>query len=206
MARLARYAQTVFASNATSNQIAQYGSLVATTPTLYSGATITPAIVQGLSQFASGWFGAAISTTLGYSPTMEDRNALDYLWSYQAAYVLQLGIPEWDAGTTYYIGSIAQNGVGTLYNSKINTNLNNALSNGTDWSAPFFAGVITPNVLPYASGMTVGVGSLTWPNLTIGNSQTVTVPTGASLVGITTFSVTGTGSLQTTGTGTIRIL
>lgn len=130
MARLTRYTQSVFGSTATSNQMAQYGSLAAGTPLLYSGSTITPAIVQALSNYSSGWFAAVEGA---YSPAIEDQNSLDFLETYQLSYLMQLGVPEWDAGTTYYLGSLAQNGSGVIYRSLTNTNLNNALTVTASW-------------------------------------------------------------------------
>lgn len=204
MARLARYTQNLFASTATTNQIAEFGSLAAGSPARYSGSTITPAIVQTLSNYLSGWFAAVEGA---YSPAIEDENALDYLFSYQLSYMLQLGIPEWSSTTTYYAGSIVQDGIGTLYVSIQNTNLNNALTVGTFWAAPPLPGVIVPNAVPYAAGMTLVSGqSMTWAYMQIGSGQTVVVPSGASLIGITSIVLTGTAVLQATGTGVIRAL
>jgi hypothetical protein len=130
MSRLSRYTQQIFGSGAGSNQIAEFGSLAAASPATYSGTTITPTIVQSLSNYLSGWFGAVIG---GNSPAIEDMNAICYLYAYQLAYVMQLGIAEWDAGTTYYVGSIAQDGTGNIYASLTNSNTNNALSSTANW-------------------------------------------------------------------------
>lgn len=103
MTRLARYTQQVFGSQAGSNQMAEYGSLVASPPgNLYSGTTITPAIVQGLSNYLQGQY-AALSGA--YSPTIQDHNSLFYLFAYQLAYLMNSGIAEWDSGTTYSTGN-----------------------------------------------------------------------------------------------------
>jgi hypothetical protein len=110
--------------------MAEFGSFAASSPATYSGATITPAIVQALSQYASGWFSAIVGAN---SPCLEDWNALCYLFGYQLSYLMMLGVPEWDSGTTYYAGSIAQDGSGNLYVSLTNSNLNNALSSSSNW-------------------------------------------------------------------------
>jgi hypothetical protein len=130
MARLTRYTQKLFGSSAGSNEMAEFGSLAAGTPARYTGATITPDIIQTLSNYLVGWLGAVIGEN---SPAIEDMNSLCYLFSYQLSYLLQLGVPEWIATTTYYIGSIASDGAGNLYSSLTNANLNNALSDATNW-------------------------------------------------------------------------
>lgn len=204
MSRLARFTQKLFGSTAGIDQIAEFGSLAASTPATYSGSTITPAIIQALGNYLEGWFGATLGEN---SQTIEDLNALCYLFSYQLAEIFQAGIAEWDAGTTYYIGSLVQSGSGVIYNSLTNTNLNNAITDGTHWGAPLFPGAAIPNTLPYAAGFTAQANeSLMWPNLAIGTSQTVVVPSTASLIGITKIVVSGTGLLQATGTGTIRVI
>lgn len=130
MARLSRYTQQIFGSSAGANQMAEYGSYAAGSPVTYSGSTITPAIVQTLSNYLTGWFGAIVGAN---SPAIEDMNALCYLYAYQIAYLMQLGVAEWDSGTTYYAGSICQDGNGNLFVSLTNSNTNNALTNSTYW-------------------------------------------------------------------------
>lgn len=204
MSRLLRYTQQIFGSSAATDQMAEYGSLAAGTPLRYSGSTITPAIVQGLSEYLSGWFSATIGVN---SPAIEDMNSLCYLYAYQLAYSFQIGVPEWDSATTYYIGSIAQDSAGTLYSSKTNTNLNNPLVNGSDWQSPNLPGIITPNAVPYSAGMTLNANqSLMWPYMQIRSGQTVIVPSNAQLIGISSIVLTGTAILQATGTGIIKII
>lgn len=199
MARLTRYTQQVFASNAGANQIAEYGSLANTTPARYSGSTITPAIVQTLSQYLSGWTSAVVASN---SPAIEDMNALCYLFAYQLSYILQAGIPEWDSGTTYFIGDIVQNGSGTTYVSLTNTNLNNALTDPTNWGTPLQNGTLTPNSLPTSNTVTTG-NTLTWPNLTIPSGLTLTINSGANFVGINPVTVASGGTFTINGTSTI---
>lgn len=129
MALLTRSTQKVFGSTAGINQIAEFGSLANGTPATYSGSTISPAIVQTLSQYLSGWFSAVIGAN---SPPMEDLNALFYLLSYQLAYLFQEGIPEWDSATTYALGSYV-NVAGILYVSLQTNNTGNATSSVTWW-------------------------------------------------------------------------
>jgi hypothetical protein len=110
--------------------MAEFGSLAASAPLTYSGTTITPAIVQTLSNYLSGWFSAIVGAN---SPAIEDMNAICYLFAYQLSYLMGLGVAEWDAGTTYYAGSICQDGNGNLFVSLTNTNLNNALTSAANW-------------------------------------------------------------------------
>ena len=125
MAKLTRYTQQIFGSNASTGQIAQFGSLAGGTPLTYSGSTATPTLIQAAGAFINGWFSAVVGS---YSPAIEDMNALFWLLSYQIAYMMQEGIPEWDAGTTYYVGSLVNDGSGNIYKSLTNNNLNNAVS------------------------------------------------------------------------------
>lgn len=127
MARLSRVTQTIFASLAGLDQIAEFGSLAQGSPTF----TTDPAAAQ-TATFAAGWFSAVLGNN---SPAMEDTNALFFVITYQLAYLMQLGVPEWNSTTTYYIGSLAQDGAGKIYVSRTDNNLNNALSSATNWKA-----------------------------------------------------------------------
>lgn len=200
MSRLTRYTQQIFASTAAAAQIAEFGSFANGTPTTYSGSTITPAIVQTLSQYLSGWFTA---TEGALSPAIEDMNALQYLFSYQLAYLLQAGIAEWDAGTTYYIGDLVQNGSGTTFVSLINTNLNNALSTA-NWGTPPSNGTLTSNTLS-GSQVVMSGNTLNWPNLTIPTGLTLTINSGAYFLSqsLTHITVASGGTLTILGTAKI---
>jgi len=172
--RLTRYTQLLFGSSASANQMAEFGSFAnsyPTVPTRYSGSTITPTIIQTLAQFLDGWSSAVIA---GNAPAIEDMNSLFFLCFYQLYYVLQLGIPEWDSGTTYYIGSIVQDGSGNQFVSLTNTNLNNLITDATNWK-PQGAGVVTVT----ASTALTSVNNVVRSNSTSG-SLTQTLPAVAS--------------------------
>ncbi len=148
MSKLTRFTQYLFGSGAGSNEMAEFGSLAAASPTRYSGATVTPALIQALhaSNFGTGWFGAVIG---GNSPAIEDMNALCYLFAYQIAYIMQEGISEYDSLTTYYIGSYV-NVSGILYRSKIDNNTGNTpSSNPSDWEQ--VANGLSPTVQKFTS-------------------------------------------------------
>jgi hypothetical protein len=128
MAKLPRYTAQVFGTTAGSNQMSEFGSLAAGTPAEYSGTTITPTIVQALSAFQSGWYSAVLGQN---SPTIQDMNSLFYLTTYQSAYILEMGIGEYDSGTTYYQYSVCQYN-GTLYQAN-QTSTGNLPTSTTYW-------------------------------------------------------------------------
>jgi len=130
MAKLSRYTQLIFGSSAGINQMAKFGSLAAGSPARYSGSTITPTLIQALTNYLDGWFSAVEGL---YSPAIEDMNALFYLAFYQLTYLMQQGVPEYDSGTTYYTGSLCMSN-GYIFVSLANNNLGNALSDKTKWS------------------------------------------------------------------------
>lgn len=142
MAKILRTTQKQFGGTAGGNQIAKFGSLAAGSPVRYSGSTATAANVQALNNFLNGWFDAVIGSN---SPTIEDMNALFWLAFYQICYIMQAGVPEWDAATTYYIGSIVSDGIGNLYSSTTDANVNNVVTDGTHWQS--VGGVISTNIV-----------------------------------------------------------
>jgi hypothetical protein len=125
MAKITRKNQKIFGQNALSGQIGVFGSLAAGSP----ATTTDPETIQSLSNYLAGWFSGVVGSN---SPAIEDVNALAYLYSYQLAYLMQAGIPEYNANTTYYIGSFVQS-AGVIYQSITDNNISNAVSNGTYW-------------------------------------------------------------------------
>ena len=126
MSKILRKNQKIFGSTAGLNQIAEFGSLAAGTPTF----TTDPEMIQALGNYLTGWFGAVIG---GNSPAIEDMNALCYLFAYQLSYVMQAGIPEYNAATPYYIGSMVTDGANGVYISNTNNNTGNALTSVANW-------------------------------------------------------------------------
>lgn len=213
MARLSRYTQLLFASLAGTNQIAEFGSLFAGSPQRYDGSTVTPALVQAISNYLDGWESAAIG---GNAPAIEDMNAICYLFSYQLAYLMQTGIAEWDSATTYYIGDVAQDGAGNFYVSVTDSNLNNALSSTTNWKSGMNNVFTTLGDLAYsaANGVPTRLAGPTGANRYFlsstgsGSAATAPVwtlakqPTQTILSNITATNITGT---YTPPTGCVRI-
>lgn len=140
MARLTRVPAKVFASTAnTSTDIGQFGSAKSGTK-VYTGDVAT---IQALPAYEDGWADAVL-TGRNY-PTMQEFNGLLKVMSYQTAYTMQEGIPEYDASTVYFNGSVikaldADNKV-VLYQSIVNNNLGNPLSDTTKWELVQLGGV-----------------------------------------------------------------
>lgn len=125
MGRLNRYTQKLFGSSAAAGEVGVFGSLAAGAP----AATTNPETIQSLAQYLGGWFDAIVGNK---NFAIEDRNALDFLFAYQLGYLMQSGIPEYDAETDYHIGQVC-NVAGVLYVSVADNNLNQAVSDATKW-------------------------------------------------------------------------
>ena len=138
MAKVPRRTAVLFGTQAADNQVAAaFGDFANGTPATTSGPAADPTLIQSLIIWAQGWFNAVVADN---APTTEDMNAICLVFAWQIYYMLQTGIPEWDAGTNYFTGSVAQDGAGNVYVSLIDNNLNNALSDGAAWTPGFAAG------------------------------------------------------------------
>lgn len=158
MARLNRIEAKIFASNAGADQIAKFGSLAASAPAFTTDADEA----QSLSQFLSGWFSAVIG---GNSPCIEDMNALFYVITYQIAQIMQSGVPEYNAATTYYSGQMCSDGAGTIYVSLVDDNIGNALTDSTKWRT--FIGGKEQTLI--STGAIAPTSQMVWANATSGN-------------------------------------
>lgn len=128
MAKLNRIFQRLFGSTGSSGDFGKFGSLAAGSPEF----TQDPDEIQSLTAWLQGWGNATIAD---YRPALEDMNSLCYLAFYQICYLLQQGIPEYDASTTYYLNSFVQIN-GQIYRSLENDNIGNApASSPTKWSS-----------------------------------------------------------------------
>lgn len=129
MAKIVRSTQKIFGVNAAQNQITEFGSIKAGAP-VYSQnvANIQTAAFEG------GWSDALQDD---YAPYRQDRNAVDLVTTSQLAYLFQEGVPEWDAGTVYYKGSLAKVTTSAvsvqLYMSKVDNNTANYF-NTDNWT------------------------------------------------------------------------
>ncbi|AWI10325.1 hypothetical protein [Ereboglobus luteus] len=140
---LGRKTQKIFASAAEPNSIAVFGSLanpptasdpekkIASTEIEASGGnemfTDDPDKIQN-EAYEKGWSAAVVSDD---SPALEDMNALFYLITRQLAYIMQAGVPEWDADTSYRKGNMCSHS-GFIYVA-LDGNANKPVSDETKW-------------------------------------------------------------------------
>lgn len=122
MSKLTRVTAKVFGATADGTladpEIGQFGSAKAGT---YVG-TGDVATIQNLSAWSNGWIDAVTPTQ--QFPSLPERTGVDKVLSYQNAYVLQQGIPEWDSATDYYTNGFCSKN-GKIYFSKTDNNVNN---------------------------------------------------------------------------------
>lgn len=120
MAKILRATLIQFGVSGPTSSFGQFGSKEAGTPQT----TQNVAIIQQLAAWTQGWQDAVVAGNK--AAYLEDMNGWCFVHSYQLAYVLQSGIPEWDSGTTYYTNSVVQANNGQWFSSLVDNNLNNA--------------------------------------------------------------------------------
>lgn len=128
MAKLQRKTQKIFAGGANADQIAVFGTMKTGTPE-YS----TDVETLQSEEYSDGWSEAILEDK---APYLEEMNGVQYGLSYQTAYILQEGIPEYDAGTNYSNTAIVKeivDGTPFLYVSQVADNLGHVLSDITYW-------------------------------------------------------------------------
>ncbi len=128
MARLTRKNIKVFAGNASNNGV--FGSLQANNPTLSNDVEQ----IQSLPAWGDGW--NAATETSEELPPLEEIQGVEYVTTYQQAYIMQEGLPEWASTVTYYKGSLVKevtSGGFRIYSSLADNNTNNVLSNTSKW-------------------------------------------------------------------------
>lgn len=148
--------------------------------------------------WAGGWLGAVLGASK--FPAIEDMNAVDNVFSTQIAYILERGIPEYDAGTTYNTGDIARDvGLTTLYKSVGDANIGHALNNATYWTFLCDLANLASNY--YNGGTTTGsanaqvLASVSPSGFSLSNNgATVVCTAGFTNSGSATINVSGTGA------------
>ena len=126
MSKIARKTQSIFAL--TASDIGQFGSGQLGTKVI----TTDPSVIQQLAAWAGGWLDSVMGANK--FPPIEEMNALDYVETYQLAYLFQEGIPEYDSGTTYFLNSIVKKaGTFQIFGSLADSNVGNALTDATNW-------------------------------------------------------------------------
>ena len=111
MANLTRYKQKIFADNST--KVGVFGTGV-------NKETSKNVETLQSSDYSDGW-SAAIVTNKNY-PIWQERDGVDYGFSYQLAYLLQKGIPDWLATETYYTNDFCKYG-NQIYYSLVDSNI-----------------------------------------------------------------------------------
>lgn len=126
MAKITRQTFVQFAVNVNAAaDICEFGTPATGSPVY----TINVATLQALAAWTTGW---AAETIASNRPFLEDMNAVCYVYAYMLAYLFEMGVPEYDAGTTYYINSVVQYS-GTLYTSLTDANIGNTPVVGANW-------------------------------------------------------------------------
>lgn len=125
MAKITRYVQNLFGNLVgAAGNYGKFGSLAAGIPQY----TKDPKEIQSLDAWNLGWASATVGNK---SPALQDRNALDFLAFYQLAYLMQQGVPEWNADTVYYADQFCSS-AGSIYKSLTNDNTA-AVSDTNNW-------------------------------------------------------------------------
>lgn len=124
MTALARQHQKIFAIDAPQSQVTTFRS-TSGTPVFSK----TPDSIQ-TEEFTAGWLNA--DNTGNYTPYVEDINGLFLTLSYNTAYLLEKGIPEYSATQIYYQNSYCQY-LGQLYRCKVDNTVNYLPTDTTKW-------------------------------------------------------------------------
>jgi hypothetical protein len=113
--------QILFGQTGGSSNFGQFGSAAALAPLT----TKDLDVIQALDAWLKGFQDAVAANQ---APYLQDMNGLLYVYGWQIFYMLQEGIPEWNADTTYYIGGIVRKtGTNQIYSSLIDDNVGDAL-------------------------------------------------------------------------------
>lgn len=151
--KITRKTQKIFASNAGGSGVAEFGSTAAGSTVF----TTDLAVIQS-AEFEEGLAGGIIAGSKRL-PVYEEINGVYYTTTKQLAYLFENGIPEWDAGTEYFITSIVRKtGTYELYGSVGNNNIGNALPSAVTNANWTYLGVLT-NLA--GSGITALTGDVT---------------------------------------------
>jgi len=128
MGKLTRVIQRVFGETGGSGEFGKFGSNAASPP---GTTTKDLTLIQSLSQYLSGWYSATANA--GEPPRIQDRNALDLLFSSQLKYLFQNGLAEWlnDADQLYYADVSFCTRSGSIYQAILGDDVTN-INTGKD--------------------------------------------------------------------------
>lgn len=137
MANLSRKTAKIFGETATTTgndpEIGQFGSAKAGT---YVGTNDIDTI-QALPAWSNGWVDAVTPTQ--QFPPLPEMTAVHHVMSYQLAYMLQKGIPDWLSTETYYQNDFCKSG-NKMYYSLVDNNTNNAPESSPTYWEEFSSG------------------------------------------------------------------
>lgn len=126
--KLERKVMEVYGENAATRDIIAYGSDIAGNIV----ETKDPDVIQ-TEAYKTGVRAAVVGNN---STTLQNRQALDFLFSRQLKYLYQHGIAEWGASETYFVNSLAVGSDGNIYVSLTDNNKgNDPVTNTTNWQA-----------------------------------------------------------------------
>lgn len=124
MAKITRVLQKVFGLTGDQSHFAAFGSRIEAPPGVF---TKDPATIQSEDAFTNNGLKQAVNP-VNSATFLEDLNGIFLLAFRQLASIFQDGIPEYEAGTSYYIGSIVRKaGTFEQYGSIVDDNVGNAL-------------------------------------------------------------------------------
>lgn len=156
MPKLPRVTVVQFGSTGSTTNFGQFGSKVAGTPQFSQN----PAVLQQLAAWVLGWTAAAVGAA--FNPYLEDMNAFCFVIGYFVANMFERGIPDYDAGTTYYKGAYVGDpaGSGQIWFSLTDNNLGNtpplsASNSQWQWANPPTPqdGGLSLNAIPVVSAV-----------------------------------------------------
>ena len=126
--KLERKVMEIYGENAATRDIIAYGSDIAGNIV----ETKDPDVIQ-TEAYKTGVRSAVVGNN---STTLQNRQALDFLFSRQLKYLYQHGIAEWGADETYFVNSLAVGSNGNLYVSLTDNNKgNDPTTDTTNWQA-----------------------------------------------------------------------
>lgn len=169
--KLERKVMEIYGENAATRDIIAYGSDIAGNIV----ETKDPDVIQ-TEAYKTGVRSAVVGNN---STTLQNRQAIDFLFSRQLKYLFQKGIPEWKDTETYYNGSFVSDGNGKIYCSKVDDNIGNDLEDKTKWKeftpgggglpigavyySEFSTATQNPGALPLFTGETISNAEAIYP-------------------------------------------
>ena len=210
MAKLSRKTLILFGNAGPTSSFGKFGSKTAGLPVTSKD----PAVVQASPAWSQGWQDAVVSGNK--AAYLEDMNGSMFVHSYMTAYLLQMGIPEWDTSTTYYLNSVVQDaaGLGQWFKSLQDNNTGNTPPVGASnaqwqWiNAPFVPppSVIPPGTLMDFAGMVLPTGYLNCDGSAVSRTTYANLFTAIGVTwgvgdGVTTFNLPPLSRRVTVGSG-----